>query len=84
MDNKQKVEYLWERFDEYKETAEQHEFVKLFALDMKVTPYYNDLKENYTEEHAEIFIRVMIKVLNSLGINDIPFKGKEKEEANHG
>lgn len=76
MNNKEKVEYLWKKFDEYKETAEQHEFVKLFALDMKIMPFYNDLNENYTEEHAEIFIRVMIKVLDSLGIK-VSFDAKE-------
>lgn len=80
MDNKQKVEYLWERFDKYKETAEQYEFLKLFILDMRIVPYYDDLKENYTEEHAEIFIRVMIKVLNSLGIKDIPFDNRDEYE----
>lgn len=68
MDNKERVEYLWKKFDEYKETAEQHEFVKLFMLDAKIVPAYNDLQENYTEEHAEIFIRVMTKVLGSLGV----------------
>lgn len=56
------------KFDEYKETAEQHEFVKLFMLDAKIVPAYNDLQKNYTEEHAEIFIRVMTKVLESLGV----------------
>ena len=68
MDNKERVEYLWKKFDKYKETAEQHEFVQLFILDAKLVPAYNDLQENYTEEHAEIFIRVMTKVLGSLGV----------------
>jgi hypothetical protein len=31
MSKKQMVEYLWDKFAKYKETAEQHEFIKLFA-----------------------------------------------------
>ena len=71
MENMEKVEYLWKKFDEYKDRAEQHEFVRLFMLDVKLVPAYKDLKANYDEEHAEIFIRVMKQVLKSLGVEDI-------------
>ena len=64
----EKVEYLWEKYNKYKETAEQHEFARLFILDMKLIPAYNDLHTNYNQEHIETFIRVMNKVLKSLGI----------------
>lgn len=38
-------------------------------LDLKLKPAYNDLICNYTEEHANIFIRVMEnKVFSMLGI----------------
>lgn len=64
----EEVNRYWDAFTKYKETAEQHEFLRLFMLDAKLVPAYNDLQKNYTEEHAEIFIRVMKKVLDSLGI----------------
>ena len=67
MSKKQMVEYLWYKFAKYKETAEQHEFVKLFAYDNKLFPLYHDLQVNYSEEHAVIFIKVMAKVLTELG-----------------
>ena len=68
MENMKKVEYLWKKFDEYKQRAEQHEFVRLFRYDLRLVPLYKDLQVNYDKEHAEIFIRVMIKVLKSLGV----------------
>ena len=67
----EKVEYLWKKFDEYKERAEQHEFIGLFLLDRRLVPAYNDLHENYDEKHAEMFIIRMIEVLNSLGVRDL-------------
>lgn len=67
----QTVEKLWKAFENYKENAEQHEFVSLAMYDLKLTPAYNDLHENYNEEHADIFIRCMKKVLTSFGINNI-------------
>ena len=71
MNKKQMVEYLWYKFAKYKETAGQHEFIKLFALDNKLFPLYHDLQVNYSDEHADIFIRVMTRVLKELGA-DIP------------
>lgn len=62
------VNRLWDAYSRYKETAEQFEFVRLLILDSQLIPRYNDLKENYTEEHAEIFKRVMRNVLTSLGV----------------
>ena len=58
---------LWGAYDKYKETAEHYEFIHLLILDSQLIPRYKDLKENYTEEHAEIFKRVMRNVLASLG-----------------
>ena len=61
------INRLWGIYDKYKETAEQYEFIHLLMLDSLLIPRYKDLKENYTEEHAEIFKRVMRNVLASLG-----------------
>lgn len=62
------VNRLWNAYNKYKETAEQYEFVRLLILDSQLIPRYNDLKEHYTEEHAEVFKRVMRNVLTSLGV----------------
>lgn len=69
MENKEKVEFLWHKFEAYTRIAEQHEFVRLFMCDSKLSPLYHDLQVNYTEEHAEIFIRVMNKVLTGFGVD---------------
>lgn len=53
------IKELWSKFNQYKENAEQHEFVRLFMLDSQLVPAYNDLINNYTDEHADIFIQVM-------------------------
>lgn len=59
---------LWQLFDKYKETAEQHEFIRLLMLDSKLVPAWNDLQANFDEHHAEIFVRIMKRVLDSLGV----------------
>ncbi len=67
----EEIKRMWDAYEKYKETAEQHEFVRLFMMDARLVPAYNDLQKNYTEEHAEIFKRVMKKVLDSLGIKEV-------------
>ena len=67
----QTVEKLWKAFENYKEHAEQHEFIRLAMYDSKLIPAYNDLHENYNDEHVDIFIRGMKKVLLSFGIDYI-------------
>ena len=69
MGKKEKVEALWNRLGQYKATAEQHMFPLLIMLDMKLVPAYNDLKKNWNEEHADIFIRSMENIVfKKLGI----------------
>lgn len=57
-----------EAYRAYQDRAEQHEFAFLFMLDMKIVPAYNDLVRNWDENHARIFINIMVKVLNRLGV----------------
>lgn len=68
MEKKEKVEALWNKFGQYKETAEQHEFPFLLMLDARLTFAYNDLKNDWNEEHADIFIRSMENVIKTFGI----------------
>lgn len=42
----QDCEKAWERFELLKDEAEQYMFPALLAWDLKLTPLYNDLKEN--------------------------------------
>lgn len=65
------IDSLWNKFSEYKERAEQHEFVAIAMLDMKLVPLYNDLHNNWDEHHAEIFARYMKeKVFSHFGIKE--------------
>lgn len=57
------AEKCWAAFERYKETAEQHEFAKLFVADLKIVPAYKDLKSYPDEGHAELFVRAMRKFL---------------------
>lgn len=69
MEDMERIECLWKKFDEYKNRAEQHEFVSLFILDSKLVPLYKDLQVNYDKKHAKLFIKMMSKVLESLGVD---------------
>lgn len=65
---KEKIEELWNKYNEFKITAEQHLFPIILSYDMLLEPKYKDLQENWTDEHAEIFIKGLDIVFNKLGI----------------
>lgn len=60
---KEEVESLWKKFNDYKETAEQHMFPLIASFDIFLTPAYKDLQKNWSDKHAEIFIRSMKAVV---------------------
>lgn len=60
------AERCWQTLESFKETAEQHDFLKLFKTDYFVVPAYNDLKEHPDKEHARIFIRGLTKHLKEV------------------
>ena len=68
MSKKEQVEALYSKFRQYTETAEQHEFPYLLQYDMIISPGYEDLQNNWNEEHADSFIRGVSKLLKHLGI----------------
>lgn len=68
MNKKEEVKNLYDKFKKYTENAEQHEFITLFVMDKKITAAYNDLTNNWDEDHADIFIRSVNKVLSFYGI----------------
>ena len=62
---RKQVEEVWKKYNDFKETAEQHDFVKLVMFDSKLIPAYNDLQKNWNEDHAQKFINGM-KNVNTL------------------
>ena len=62
------VKEAWSKFVKYTETAEQHEFVMLAMFQFKMEPLYKDLIENWDDHHAELFMKGMNIMLETLGI----------------
>lgn len=62
------IDRLWNLYEKYKETAEQHEFPLLFHYDLLLMPGYHDLKTNPSKEHEAVFKRALEHVLKNLGI----------------
>ena len=52
-------ERLIEVYNDFKKTAEQKDFLKIIMMDAQIAPYYVNLKEEYTEEHEQIFCDIM-------------------------
>lgn len=67
MPTMQDVQDVANRWELTKERAEQHDFPIILFWDMKFTPLYNDLKKNWNEKHAKIFIDGMNKIIEKLG-----------------
>lgn len=53
------IDHLWQKFEDFKATAEQSQFVALLMYDSMLIPRYQDLQKNWDEGHAQIFARVM-------------------------
>lgn len=60
---RKQVEEVWKKYNDFKETAEQHDFAKLVMFDSKLIPAYNDLQKNWNEDHAQKFINGMKNVV---------------------
>ena len=60
---RKQVEEVWKKYNDFKETAEQHDFAKLIMFDSKLIPAYNDLQKNWNEDHAQKFINGMKNVV---------------------
>ncbi len=58
-DKKEIVERLWDKYEKYKETAEQLLSPTIHQFDQLMIPAYMDLKENWDDEHADLFIKAM-------------------------
>lgn len=60
---RKQVEEVWKKYNDFKETAEQHDFVKLVMFDSKLIPAYNDLQKNWNGDHAQKFINGMKNIV---------------------
>lgn len=73
-DSKVTLEYcnrLMEKYSDYKKTAEQHQFLRLFMYDAKLIPAHKDLNVNWNPEHGAIFVRAMKNIVfPRLGITE--------------
>ena len=65
---REQIAIMWEKYNNFKQTAEQHLFPTIFMCDMILEPRYKDLQENWSDEHAEIFIKGLNIAFNKLGI----------------
>lgn len=63
MDLKQQVEELYQKWQSYKERAEQHEFPIILMRNVIIERGYKDLQVNWNEEHAQAFIRGVSKLV---------------------
>lgn len=59
IDKKEIVEELWNKYEKFKETAEQVLFPTILQFDQLMIPAHMDLKENWNDEHADLFIKGM-------------------------
>lgn len=53
------IDGLWTLWTDYKDMAEQHDFVAILMVDRKLIPLYEDLHKNWDPKHAEIFASMM-------------------------
>ena len=68
---KEDVESLWEKFDEIKDTAEQHDFPLIYTIDIRYTPLYNDLTNNWDDYHAKLFVYGLSRMLEPFGVEPV-------------
>jgi len=59
-------EKKYKEYQESKERAEQHMFPFILTFDGMIDNQYNDLKNNYTKEHEELFIKNVDFVLKKI------------------
>lgn len=59
-------EKKYKEFQDAKERAEQYTFPFICMVDGMINNQYNDLKNNYTKEHEELFIKNVNFVLKKI------------------
>ena len=61
------VDAAWDRYTRMKERAEQHDFPDILWHDLRFGPLYEDLRKNFTEEHAVRFVDALNSYVDHMG-----------------
>lgn len=62
------VDAVWAKWEKFKETAEQHDFIAIFKCDVVLIPMRQNLSQNWDVDHAHTFLKCMNSVFNIFGI----------------
>ena len=62
----EEVESYWQNYCQAKERAEQHSFPIILMIDHILCDEYEDLKENFSEEKKQLFIKNVNFMLNKI------------------
>ena len=62
----EEVEKLWQKYCQAKDRAEQHVFMFIALFDHTICSEYEDLKENYNNEHFELFKKNVNLILSKI------------------
>ena len=75
----EKIEQIWADFKQKADRAEQYQFPRIMYWQLKLEPLYKDLKENWNEDHANIFMRLLRFAYKDIGwsVSEV-----ENEESN--
>jgi hypothetical protein len=63
---KEQVEESMNKWNHFKESAEQHSFIGIMMWDKKLEAAYSDLNTNWDEHHADLFIKMIDKLMRTL------------------
>ena len=72
MSKRKQCEAMWNKFEEIKRNAEQHQFAAILILDLQFAPLYTDLMKNWDEHHADLFIKGFPVFCARYGFNILP------------
>lgn len=67
MQTMQDVDAVMEKWRQTKERAEQHDFPYILYWDMRFELLYKDLKRQWNDRHAALFIKGVEKITQQLG-----------------
>lgn len=62
----EEVEKLYKEYEQAKDRAEQYMFPIILMFDKTIKYQYNDLKENFSEEHKRLFVKNVKFILSKI------------------
>ena len=64
----EEIKTCMQKWEKYKETAEQHAFVDIYVLDRWITIMYEDICQRWDDEHAKILMKYFDAAFKKFGI----------------